>query len=83
MRQRSLSYRDSHCALNRTKSSYDNTELGRVIHSFQKTYKLLSAEGIKWGKKSKAREVPQMNHLTGWEIKSKSVCQGDLSLWDP
>lgn len=69
MRQCSLSYRDWYCVLNHTKSSYDNTELGRIIHSFQKTYKLLSAEGIKW-QKSKAREVPQMNHLTGWEIKS-------------
>lgn len=72
MRQCSLNLRDSHCVFNRTKSSYDNTELGRVIHRFQKTYKLLSEEGIKW-QKSKAREAPQMNHLTGWEIKSKSL----------
>lgn len=43
----SLSYPDSYCELNHQKSSYDSTKLGGVSHSFQNTYKLLLAEGIK------------------------------------
>lgn len=76
MRQCSLSYRDSHCALNRTKSSYDNTELGRVIHSFQKTYKLLSAEGIKWEKKAKPGKFPKWTIWQAGKLKVSPYVKG-------
>lgn len=68
----------THCEHHhKKKSSDDNAELGKKFsRSFQKTYKLLSAEGIKLQKEKREVRVPKMNRLTGWEIKLSPYVRG-------